>query len=405
MSSHYIESVNTDPVVSPVKSRNAPGEKRDEVKEASKRPHKERARPLSRPGKGVTEDVRARKSEQTTERPTPTIEAAPKTPAPTEEDLFSPTDTQPSTSKPDVSHDTPPPADLRSATDTGRPSRRPRGAVSYAEPNLRDKMRRPGKELVDAVGADARGSRDASVAAESVERDLPMREKSTARKIKVEPERSPPPPASPCNEGGVSPPPSPLAEKRPPGATGPTDPTAGASESQLPSTVLTDRRRRSSSISSGTLAALLAGSAQRISRARGAVESAGTEGTAIERADSAELGSEKGSVQEDAALDEPRVTRRHSSMADLRMATGGESDGKAGVGSRAGSSRRATMTGSSRGGARRERPSVLGRQESEPADGGKPSETRDDTAEAEHEATGTARRLERAASRRRSMML
>lgn len=38
----------------------------------------------------------------------------------------------------------------------GRATRRPRGSVSYAEPNLRDKMRRPTKDLVDAVGADDR---------------------------------------------------------------------------------------------------------------------------------------------------------------------------------------------------------------------------------------------------------
>lgn len=47
--------------------------------------------------------------------------------------------------------DTPPPADISSRGEAARPSRRNRTAVSYAEPNLRDKMRRPGKELVDAV--------------------------------------------------------------------------------------------------------------------------------------------------------------------------------------------------------------------------------------------------------------
>lgn len=41
-----------------------------------------------------------------------------------------------------------------------RPSRRQRAVVSYAEPNLRDKMRRPTKELIDAVGSD--GSRRSS---------------------------------------------------------------------------------------------------------------------------------------------------------------------------------------------------------------------------------------------------
>lgn len=51
----------------------------------------------------------------------------------------------------DVQHDTPPPADISSNGETSRPSRRARAAISYAEPNLRDKMRRPTKELFDAV--------------------------------------------------------------------------------------------------------------------------------------------------------------------------------------------------------------------------------------------------------------
>lgn len=51
----------------------------------------------------------------------------------------------------DVARDTPPPADISAMGETSRPSRRVRAAISYAEPNLRDKMRRPTKELVDAV--------------------------------------------------------------------------------------------------------------------------------------------------------------------------------------------------------------------------------------------------------------
>jgi hypothetical protein len=47
--------------------------------------------------------------------------------------------------------DTPPPVDISCTGETSRPGRRNRTAVSYAEPNLRDKMRRPTKELVDAV--------------------------------------------------------------------------------------------------------------------------------------------------------------------------------------------------------------------------------------------------------------
>ncbi|PGH03833.1 hypothetical protein GX51_03821 [Blastomyces parvus] len=50
------------------------------------------------------------------------------------------------------SRDTPP----LPTTGMSRPPRRSRGSISYAEPNLRDKMRRPTKELVDAVSGDAR---------------------------------------------------------------------------------------------------------------------------------------------------------------------------------------------------------------------------------------------------------
>lgn len=48
----------------------------------------------------------------------------------------------------------------------GRGSRRAKAAVSYAEPNLRDKMRRPGKELVGAVEGYARGKREGSIGLE-----------------------------------------------------------------------------------------------------------------------------------------------------------------------------------------------------------------------------------------------
>lgn len=49
---------------------------------------------------------------------------------------------------------------------TSRPSRRARGAISYAEPNLRDKMRRATNEMVDAV-AIANAQRGSSLAGNS----------------------------------------------------------------------------------------------------------------------------------------------------------------------------------------------------------------------------------------------
>lgn len=64
-------------------------------------------------------------------------------------------------------HDTPPPAHISLEGETSRPSRRARSAVSYAEPNLRDKMRRPTKELFDAVsGLQRRPSLAAPAAAQ-----------------------------------------------------------------------------------------------------------------------------------------------------------------------------------------------------------------------------------------------
>ena len=54
------------------------------------------------------------------------------------------------------SRDTPPPADISSQGETSRPSRRARASVSYAEPSLRAKMRRPTKELLDAVAGEGK---------------------------------------------------------------------------------------------------------------------------------------------------------------------------------------------------------------------------------------------------------
>ncbi|RDA93778.1 hypothetical protein CP533_0253 [Ophiocordyceps camponoti-saundersi (nom. inval.)] len=49
-----------------------------------------------------------------------------------------------------------PTPDMAGSGDATRTSRRSRAAVSYAEPNLRDKMRRPSKQLFDAVAGEGR---------------------------------------------------------------------------------------------------------------------------------------------------------------------------------------------------------------------------------------------------------
>ena len=77
----------------------------------------------------------------------------PKTPAAGLNDMLSPTSTQPSTRaaptrEAAITHSV---EDVLNGSIGRGASRRVRAAVSYAEPNLRDKMRRPGKELVGAV--------------------------------------------------------------------------------------------------------------------------------------------------------------------------------------------------------------------------------------------------------------
>ncbi|KAI1210396.1 uncharacterized protein F4807DRAFT_64362 [Annulohypoxylon truncatum] len=62
----------------------------------------------------------------------------------------------------DEVRDTPPPTDLSSRGENARGSRRARAAVSYAEPNLRDKMRRPSKQLLDAVSGEGKHIRRTS---------------------------------------------------------------------------------------------------------------------------------------------------------------------------------------------------------------------------------------------------
>ncbi|KAK5134262.1 hypothetical protein LTR08_006806 [Meristemomyces frigidus] len=84
----------------------------------------------------------------------PVMELPPKTPALA--DLFSPTPSEPSAKPNESRAGTPPPGDLSTLSTTtngegARPSRRARGAVNYAEPSLMAKMRRPTKQLVDAI--------------------------------------------------------------------------------------------------------------------------------------------------------------------------------------------------------------------------------------------------------------
>jgi hypothetical protein len=168
------KTANTDVVNSPKKnpkqvlSDDISSEKGEIVKKdhSKERPRERKAVPLRI--KSTSEPIVT----------TTNIDPEPETPA--APDLFSPPASGSSAIRAE-SRDTPPPPDLGPGIEGQRPSRRARGSVSYAEPNLRDKMRRPTKELVDAVTGEGKAQRLSIVKLES---DAP----TTTRKIKEEPE-------------------------------------------------------------------------------------------------------------------------------------------------------------------------------------------------------------------------
>ncbi|KAH0523276.1 hypothetical protein TsFJ059_008305 [Trichoderma semiorbis] len=114
--------------------------------------------------------------------------------------------------------DTPPPSHISSNGETSRPSRRNRMTISYTEPNLRAKMRRPTKELFDAVTGEGKYARRVS----NYESALPESTKSKREMAVTDIEDNPS---------------SPLAAKQ-----SATDILLGS--------VVTERRKRSSSIAS-----------------------------------------------------------------------------------------------------------------------------------------------------------
>lgn len=174
------ESVNTDPVSSPVKSRRPlEGEKpvpanRDlssKPRERSKSREQAPSQRFARPAK--MSHTPAPDPKPISRKAAPPSRPPPETPAPPMLDVLSPDGSEPPAARPE-SRDTPPPGDLdpeaantNSFGSLGRASRRQRGSVSYAEPNLRDKMRRPTKDLVDAVAAEDRLQQKKMVKAEA----------------------------------------------------------------------------------------------------------------------------------------------------------------------------------------------------------------------------------------------
>ena len=198
------ESVNTDPIVSPIKaSKPSVEDKITDSKNKVGSGPRDRARTRDKKviGKEISRPSQRQKSADIPSQghllpQVKTVEILPATPAQTDLDLFSPVSTEPSTARPG-SRDTPPPPDIDDSNAAARATRRPRGSVSYAEPNLRDKMRRPTKQLVDAVGADERVQRATSAKPETGganEEDVAVRgngsEKGRTRTVYIKKEDS-----------------------------------------------------------------------------------------------------------------------------------------------------------------------------------------------------------------------
>lgn len=149
------KAVNNDPVVSPRK----PSLAADQDKPA--KPDKPPVRPAGR----LTSRNRGISIEPPTEPPLPVVKSAElnlegkEQPQDLGDDIFSPP--AEAASRPE----TPPPASAAGIEGPNgiRGSRRARPQVSYAEPSLIAKMRRPGKEMVDAVAKDGRRSSAANL--------------------------------------------------------------------------------------------------------------------------------------------------------------------------------------------------------------------------------------------------
>lgn len=231
-----IESVNSDPLNPPLKhqrtnSKDKVLDAKDDLAKIIR--EKNRLRDKSQP-KTAKQSDKSEVAKGTAAAATvpKSVDPPPETPIPAPNELFSPIPSEPSASRPD-SRDTPPPPELGPDTGTGsfgRASRRPKGTVNYAQPNLRDKMRRPTAELVDAVAAEER-ARQANLAAKA------DKEASDAALIKLEDDTDAIPiwkANKPMESNGavVEDPPSPLCNK------------IGQSSNDLPPSVITERRRR-----------------------------------------------------------------------------------------------------------------------------------------------------------------
>lgn len=187
--------MNTDPVLSPKKpAKQSVSDGKDDLKKdlLSKKEMASSGRREQKPVVLVAPPLEiVQPLPETVDIRLDALKLPPKTPAGL--DLLSPVSTEPSAARPE-SRDTPPPQDLGQAASMsesnpagGRPGRRARVAVSYAEPSLISKLRRPTKDLVDAVGREERHS--ATAAQDSAMAIGESKDISAMRKVVIKKER------------------------------------------------------------------------------------------------------------------------------------------------------------------------------------------------------------------------
>ncbi|KAG5984704.1 hypothetical protein E4U55_003651 [Claviceps digitariae] len=126
---------------------------------AKSKPLKERMKPKSKDD--MVPNIQAMSAPETSRSTTEMIHNELAMPV-SEPVLMSTSSPEPTSRGDEPRDDTPPPADISPDGDASRHSRRNRTTVSYAEPNLRVKMRRPTKELFDAVTGEGKYARRVS---------------------------------------------------------------------------------------------------------------------------------------------------------------------------------------------------------------------------------------------------
>ncbi|KAB5585908.1 hypothetical protein GE09DRAFT_1072490 [Coniochaeta sp. 2T2.1] len=166
----------------------------------------------------------------------------PESPFPEPDELATPNTPDPSAPRL-TARDTPPPGMGEGA----RPSRRARPAISYAEPNLRDKMRRPTKELFDAVAGEGRFNGRTSIAPPGTAQKPSDQVGSAARSVSTSKGKEAMPAETQMSAVEIA-----VAQEASRRASA-MSPTPGASkespaDDELPSGITTQRRRRGSSM-------------------------------------------------------------------------------------------------------------------------------------------------------------